>query len=101
MGQSRRAAADRWPTRASSCGNIASGYILVKSEAPIHYPTTFRIIIGVMCATIGLACLLAALMAMENRRRDRADAGAEDKAGDLTEASDWTDGVNLRFRYLC
>lgn len=48
---------------------IASSYILVPSEAKDHYPTTFKTVVGVMCATIGLALMLSAVMAWENRRR--------------------------------
>ena len=49
------------------CGNFASGYILIPAEAPAHYPTTWKIVIGVMCATIGLALLLLAVLVRENK----------------------------------
>ncbi|PWN25794.1 MFS general substrate transporter [Jaminaea rosea] len=52
-------------------GNIASAYILLPSEASVHYATTWKIIISMMCASIGLAGILAGAMTWENRRRDK------------------------------
>ncbi|UZJ57001.1 hypothetical protein CBS101457_006321 [Exobasidium rhododendri] len=95
-----------------NCGNIASGYILRTTEAAHHYPTTFKIIIGVMCATIALAFLLAVVMTMENRKRDRSQINDDSsldndknfrKGGSEVsdDVLDRTDGLNPHFRYLC
>ncbi|KAJ9107150.1 hypothetical protein QFC19_002810 [Naganishia cerealis] len=51
-------------------GNIAASYILLPSEAKHHYPTTFKTVIGVMCATIGITMFLSLVMARQNRARD-------------------------------
>lgn len=92
----------------ASCGNIASGYILLPHEAAQHYPTTFKIVMGVMCATIFLALLLAAVMWRENRVRDCLGDAEETSQVDLPikevdkeEIEDQTDGQNIHFRYLC
>lgn len=109
-----------------NCGNIASSYILLPSEAKDHYPTTFKTVVGVMCATIGLALMLAAVMAWENKRRgggwfgetehmepslsgDRAEEEAQEKSsgGRASQESaaastllDETDRENKKFLYI-
>ncbi|KAJ9111253.1 hypothetical protein QFC22_006553 [Naganishia vaughanmartiniae] len=101
-------------------GNIAASYILLPSEAKHHYPTTFKTVIGVMCATIGVTLIISLFMARENKRRDAeqfASVGArrdvrvtdvenEKEAVDLgiareeEEARDVSDGQNRSFRYI-
>jgi hypothetical protein len=88
-----------------SAGNIAAGYILKGDEAAQHYPTTFKIVIGVMGATIALALLLALIMFTENKRRSRLNNGEEIQSTDSEAATkdeviDTTDGRNLHFRYM-
>lgn len=67
---------------------------------------------GVMCATIFLALLLAAVMWRENRVRDCLGDAEEtsqvdlpikevDKEVDKETIEDQTDGQNIHFRYLC
>jgi hypothetical protein len=88
-----------------SAGNIAASYILLADEAPQHYPTTFRIVIGVMGGTIALALLLALIMYMDNKRRSRMGNVGEfqrtdNEADAKDEVIDTTDGSNLNFRYM-
>lgn len=78
------------PFPPSSCGNIAASYTLITTESAIHYPTTFRIIIGVMCATMVLAALQALLYARENRRRNHLQA--TQPVSDLVTADEADEG---------
>ncbi|KAI5448756.1 hypothetical protein NCC49_000784 [Naganishia albida] len=101
-------------------GNIAASYILLPSEAKHHYPTTFKTVIGVMCATIGLTLIITFFMARENKRRDAVqfpssqppseehqrgletekDVGALNHEGDEEYIQrDVSDGHNKSFRY--
>lgn len=98
-----------------NCGNIASSYILISSEKKDHYPTTFQIVIGCMCATMALAIIQALYLSRENRRRDRIygqsvvqnsvksdnDNEAQLKEDQLesTVHHDLTDRQNTNFRY--
>jgi Major Facilitator Superfamily len=96
-----------------NCGNIASSYILISKEKKDHYPTTFQIVIGCMCATMALAIIQALYLANENRKRDRLygrsvnstntsdEKEAQLKAAQLEETfnHDLTDRQNTNFRY--
>lgn len=103
-----------------NCGNIISSYILVASERREHYPTTFKIVIGCMGATMFLAILQGILYARENTRRDRlygkTRIGQQYVDGDLKVGSeeehnieqeidgineqDQSDQQNKQFRYI-
>lgn len=81
-----------------SLGNIASGYILLPDEAARHYPTTFKIVIGVMAATIGLALLLAFIMYRDNMRHSRLQQSRQQ--GQVIDKDGVTDRLNVCFRYF-
>lgn len=109
-----------------NAGNIASAYVLDASEAPQHYPTTWKIIIAMMVITMGLAVILAGIFVWENRKRRSfraghgfvADGGQEvetkvdnDDTRDSTSKDsleekfklddrDMTDWQNKQFRYV-
>lgn len=93
---------------------------MLPSEAKHHYPTTFKTVIGVMCATIGLTLIITFFMARENKRRDaeqfppshgqtlghqgglenEKDMGALEREGDEEYIQrDVSDGQNKSFRY--
>ncbi|KAJ9119271.1 hypothetical protein QFC24_005742 [Naganishia onofrii] len=98
-------------------GNIAASYILLPSEAKHHYPTTFKTVIGVMCATIGVTLIISLVMSRQNKRRDTEQFAGSRGDGRVVEAEfeknavdsglerdedvvrDVSDGQNRSFRY--
>ena len=80
----------------SQTGNIAGSYVLTASEANVGYETTWKVIIGMMAATIGLSGILAGVLKWENVKRDKEGEKASTDCGQ----EDLTDRENRSFRYV-
>lgn len=79
-----------------NAGNIAGSYVLTASEANVGYETTWKVIIGMMAATIGLSGILAGVLKWENVKRDKEGEKASTDCGQ----EDLTDRENRSFRYV-